>query len=211
MNRPINCLAELEHKTSILYFPDDTAGEYYMRGALCFPILVPKPGARPDESHMDIEGFALVAGQNVKTKVVHIFEQTTFNIIDPIVEGNIIRFPGLARWFNQNWTSYYARKYFWRQDYETAKKYRLDIHRSKHIEPKPTLIEVVTYDNDDMSHLIWQYVKLGRLVFEKYSPIHSALKTLQQGDTKHTIPAIYALQVLLCGLDRNPYHERSST
>ena len=61
MDKPTNVLAELEHKTSILYFADETSAEYHMRGAICFPVLVER--MIDGKLSQDIEGFALMAGQ----------------------------------------------------------------------------------------------------------------------------------------------------
>jgi hypothetical protein len=202
VEKPTNAHFNLEHKTSLLFFEDGKSGEYYVRGSVCFPMLVEH--MVNGKVIMEIDGFSMLAAQDVESKAVYIFEQQPFNIIDPIIEDGVIKHQGIARWFNRNWNIYYGRKYFYSDNFETAKKYRLDISRSKQIEPKPQLIEIITYQDEDMVHLIWQYMKLKRLFYEAGSTVHKALKDLNQTDKK-VPPVIFALQLLLCGLDRHPY------
>jgi hypothetical protein len=204
MQRPSKVHYNLEENTSILFFPDGTTGEYSVRGSLCFPILVENP---VQHSH-ELVGYALLACQDVSSKVVTVFEQRSFTNIDPIVEDNIIKHDGLARWFNMNWNMYFGRKYYFQAESEITRKYRLDVSRSAMIEPKPSLIEVHIYENDNMNNLIWQYLKRGLLRFENKSPLHECLKSLQEG-SKSVPPAILALQLLLCGIDRYPYKKRN--
>lgn len=211
MIKPLSCSFNQENQTSILFFQEEDgqrAGEYLVRGAVCFPIMIESPGAREGERLHDIVGFALLACQDVKTGVVTIFEQQEFAVIDHIIRDQRIEHKGLSVWFNQCWSRYFGRKYFYfHKDHEYARKFRLDIHRSVMIQPKPEMIELEIYDDSELNHVIWSYVKTQRLVYEKDSPLHIQMKILKDSD-KIVHPAIYALQVLLCGLDRFPYRKR---
>lgn len=201
MDKPVSCKFIPERQTSLLFFKDKEAEEYCVRGALCFPVLVDAPGGR------DVVGYALVGCQDVKGGAVHVFEQKDFTVIDHIVKDGRIQHTGLSQWLNKVWSKYYCRKFFFSQDYELSKKYRLDIHRSVMVEPKPVMIEIETHDDYEMQHTIWSYVKTARVIMEAGSVLFQKLQQLKQGD-KQVHPAIYALQVLLCGFDRFPYRKK---
>ena len=202
MQKPYNRHFNAEQGTSLLYFKDAERGEYYVRGGICFPMFV-------DGTPPDVFGYAVLGCQDINTGVVSIFEHQPYHVIDNIVENGEILHQGLASWFNLCWSRYYGRKFFYSQDYETSRKYRLDIHRSGMIQPKPEIIEIESYDEADRQHIVWSYVKMNRLRFEANSTIHIKLENMKRGDkTPH--PAIYALQVLLCGIDRFPYRKKET-
>jgi hypothetical protein len=77
------------------------------------------------------------------------------------------------------------------------------------VQPKPEMIEIEGYGEADMQHVIWSYIKTKRIVIEAGSVLINALKQLKQGD-KDVHPSIYALQVLLCGMDRFPYRKKET-
>jgi len=212
VNKPVSCSFNQDRQTSTLFFVDEAgkrAGEYYVRGSVCFPLMIESPGARDGARLHDIVGFALLACQDVETGVVTVFEQQEFAVIDHIIRDSEIAYTGLCTWFNECWSRYFCRKYFYfHRDHEYARKFRLDIHRSMMIAPKPEMIELEIYDDSELNHVIWSYVKTQRLVYERDSTIHVQMKQLRDGD-KAIHPAIYALQVLLCGLDRFPYRKRT--
>lgn len=203
MDKPTGCQFIPERQTSILFFEDKDAGEYMVRGSVCFPILIDVPSSNTK----DIVGYALLGCQNVETGVVHIFEQQEFSTIDHIITDQRITHKGLNVWFNMCWSKYFGRKFFYAQDYELCRKYRLDIHRSAMLNPKPEMIEIETHDSADMQHFIWSYIKNVRLVYESGSVLHNLLAQMKTND-KVTHPAIYALQVLLCAYDRFPYRKK---
>lgn len=202
MDRPYNRHFNAEQGTSILYFQGEDVPdvEAYVRGGICFPMFVETPTP-------DVFGFAVLGCQDIKTGIVTIYEQRQFAVVDNIIEDSKILHEGIASWFNQCWTKYYGRKFFYAQDFETTRKYRLDISRSVMIQPKPEIIELETYENTDMLHILWHYVKMGKVRYESGSALHALLKDMQHG-TKVVHPAIHALQMLLCGIDRFPYRKK---
>lgn len=200
MDKPYNRHYNIEQSTVTLYYKDASHGEYCVRGGICFPMYVeyPKP---------DVFGYAVLGCQDIKTGLVTIFEQQAFEVIDNIVKDGEILHEGIASWLNMCWSRYYGRKFFFAQDYELSRKYRLDIHRSPMIQPKPEIIEIEAYDEADMRHIIWHYVKMRKVKYEKGSELHKVLDVMKHGD-KIVHPAVHALQMLLCGIDRFPYRKK---
>ena len=202
MKKPVNRHANLKKGTVTLYFKDEEPAEYRMRGGVCFPTMVHSGG------RSDIQGFILMSGQNVKTGKVQIFEQRDFVIIESILDSNQrIEFEGIATWLNMCFSKYYARQFFWNQDFELAKKYRLEIIRSQMVEPKPRMMEVPWADEKEAVATIWRYIKLGKILWEAGSQIDRALEQVKNDD-KEISPVLHALMALLAGIDRFPYRER---
>lgn len=204
MEKPYNRHYNTEQQTTILYFKDRGDMECRVRGGICFPMLVenPEPGV-----YGDVYGYAVVGCEDINTGIVHIFEYKKFHVIDNIVEDNKIIHEGVSSWFNMCWAKYYCRKFFYSQDYELSRKYRLDIHRSPMIQPKPEIIEIESYDEADRQHIIWSRVKTRKIRYESNSELYRLLELMKKGD-KTVRPEIYALQVLLCGIDRYPFRKR---
>ena len=202
MNKPVQRHANIKRGTSNLYFKDESPIEYRMRGGVCFPTMVHSGG------RADIQGFILMSGQDVKTKKVHIFEQRDFVVIESILDDNqVIEFPGIAPWLNKCFSRYYARHFFWNQDFELAKKYRLEIIRSQMVNPKPRFIEVPWADEQEARATIWKYIKLGMITWDVGSQLDRALEQVKTDD-KDLSPAIHALTVLLAGVERYPFREQ---
>lgn len=204
MQKPYDRHFNAEQQTSLLYFKDEPKSENFVRGGICFPMYVNQQPAP------DVFGYAILGCQDINTGIVTLYEAQKFSTIDNIVEDGEIRHKGLSSWLNMCWSRYYGKKFFYSQNYELSRKYRLDIHRSIMIQPKPEIIEIESYDEADRKHIIWSYIKNRKLRFERDSDIHRLMEAMKQGD-KTIHPAIYALQVLLCGLDRFPYRKRSTT
>lgn len=206
MNKPKKAHYERLRDTSILYFPWDEAaqenpqGEYYMRGGICWPEMVERP-----EVPSDYQGYAMMGGQEVESKIVYIFEQRSYEVIENIIEpkDGTIQYEGLAAWLNRCWSRYFARDFYWHQDFELTKSHRLEIIRSLFIQPKPQLIEVPWHDGHE-PHAIWKYVKLNRLQWGAGTQLHEELQRAKAGD-KRKAPAVHALQCLLAGLERYPW------
>jgi len=202
MQKPNNRHANLKRGTSTLYFKDKNPAEYRMRGGVCFPMMIHSGG------RTDIQGFILMSGQNIKTKQVVIFEQRDFVVVEPILGDNqLIEFPGIETWLNMCFSRYFARQFFWNQDFELAKKYRLEIIRSQMIEPKPRMMEILWTDEKEAMSVIWKYIKLGMIAWDAGSILDRALEQVKNDD-KDMLPAVYALAVLLSGIERFPYKER---
>lgn len=192
MEKPRKKLFNQRRETTTLFFRNDELdGEYYMRGSLCWP----------EEGH----GFALIAGRNVETKVVHIFEQISFLTVDHVMRPDqIIEYYGVFDFFNRSWSKYYASKYFWRQDEAVHRRFYLEAIRLPMLEPKPMFIEAAFTDDVDSNNLIFQYQAMGKMIFEADSELHHQLEQFKNdGQTK--LPAVRALRNLLAGYERFPF------
>ena len=132
IEKPNKAHYNLEQRTSTLYFEAQTHAEYMMRGGVCWPISVEVRGK------MDVYGYIIMTGYNVESGLVTVFEQKQFVVVDNILRlDKSIEYHGIAPWFNRCWSKYFASDFFWNQDFELAKKYRLEVIRSEMIKPQP--------------------------------------------------------------------------
>ena len=210
MKPPTNINYNLEDRTSTLFFDDKPLGKYFLRGGICFPVMSHMNGG------LDIQGFAVMCGQEISTGTVYVFEQIGFITIDNIlnIETSLIDHHGLAGWFNKMWGTYFADHYFWSQKDVVARKYRTEIHRSKMIKPMPYFQELDEMDNTQADIAIWRLVKLKLLKFDADSDVHQALArtkkdATQQSTLKIEDPAMHALRCAVSGLERYPYYGRA--
>ncbi len=196
--------AHFNHKrgTSMLYFPDNTLGEYYMRGGICWPTSYEIDGVR------DVNGCAVMVGQEVETKICYIFDVQTWIVVDSILDSNQkVEFTGIGLWFNRLWSRFFARDFYWKQDFELAKKYRLEILRSKMVKPKPQFIEVPWTDDEDALNVVWKQAKMKKLLGDKGSILSEQMALVKKGD-KQVYPAVHALCCAMMGIERFPWRKR---
>ena len=204
MQKPVKVHYDQDRQTSLLFFGDASIDptEYSMRGGMCWPKTV------VFDVGVEVEGFVLLAGINVKTREVRVFEQKSFVVVENIVgEDGTIEHQGIEQWLNTCWTRYFATKYYWFQDRELTKKYRLEVLRSMAIQPKPQFIRVeLSKDKEIPIHTIWKFMGVDKLKIERNSMLWKALELARKGQ-KDTLPAVHALTVLLEGIERYPYKE----
>ncbi len=178
------------------FFDDHDPMECYMRGGICWPIRYEYLG------NVDTNGYVVIAGQDIKTRKVYVFEQLEWVTIDNIVdEDNTLRYYGLSHWFNEAWTNYFATAYFWHQEEELARRFRLQVLRSDMILPKPRFIEIPTTTTSDIISCIWGAIKTNVLRREGSTPLEDQLREVKAGD-KQVLPAVHALGCCLLGLER---------
>lgn len=181
-------------------------GEFDIRGGICWPVTFRKDG------YVDSQGYILVAGKNLRTGVVTIFEQQQFLVVEPIInpETQVIDYPGISNFINNAFSNYYCRKYYWHQNFEFSKKWRLDVLRSPAIEPKPQLVEVPWGEDSDAEHLIWAIIKQRLLRHDTNAELYNQLQHIKQDDKKSQIlPAVRALQCVLMGMERFPLRRKN--
>ncbi len=207
MQKPVRAYYDKTRQTSMLFFDKRSDAwadpvEYSMRGGMCWPKTV-----RFDIG-VDVEGFVLLAGVNVKTREVRVFEQRAFVVVENIIAGDgSIEHPGIEQWLNICWTRYFGRKFYWFQDRELTKKYRLEVLRSLVIQPKPEFIRIeLSKDKEIPIHTVWKFMNVGKLKIERDSLLWKALELTQKGK-KEMLPAVHALTVLLEGVERHPWRE----
>jgi hypothetical protein len=202
MKRPVNSNYDRRRGTSTLIFPDNEPKpiEYYVRGGICWPIPLP-------QEDNEIVGFALIAGVNVETDEIMIFEEREFACVDNIMgEDHQIEFEGVAPFFNMCWQKYYCHKFFYNQRKEMHRKYMLETVRSDSIKPKPQFIRMHWDKNHDVEQIMYEKQTLNRLKCEQDGELHQQIKTytVVPGNPH---PAMYALFCLLAGLQKFPWKE----
>ncbi len=196
MIEPIKARANLNRETSELMFPFDEEkeerfkGEFYLKGGVCWPSID--------------SGFILLAGQDIATRKIHIFEQREFITIQNRIDSNgRIEFEGIAQWLNTCWSKYFATRFYWSQDSELGKPFCLEIYRSENIAPQPPLIEIPLPTGCD-NGLILDCLRFKRLVFEDASKLHQALQVLRT-DPKADLSPLKALTCCLGAYSKYPF------
>lgn len=199
--KPLRVHANADRKTSVLFFEGAAAGsEFYMRGGVCWPMLVER-----EHGAADVQGFAIMAGLEVEAGVVRVFEETDFVSVEHILAPDkTIEHRGLAAWLNTNWSRYFADTYYWNQGGELTRKYRLEVSRSPWCKPKPHFVEIAWQDEAEARQLIWRYVKLNRLRVARDGQLAREMEAAKM-DKAAATPALHALQCVLAGLERNPW------
>ena len=195
LGRPYIKSYDVERKISELFFQKDQAvpsGEYYLRGGICFPVI----------NDDGISGYATMCGKHLGSGVIYVLEEQEFCTIDHIKsQTGRIEFKGLSTWFNDCWTNYFADSYYYHQDYETCKKYRLQVIRSIMINPKPHFIEIKWQDADQAMHTIFEKDMLNQLKYSSKGKIYQEMQEYNATpDEKY--PALHALKCALAGYDR---------
>jgi hypothetical protein len=173
-----------------------------MRGAIGWP-----EGER--------EGFIMMAGQDVSTGIIYIFEQAWFWTIDHWLEpdGTIRQREG-GGWhmgavqFIKDWESLYkcASYFFGGQHVDVIRRHTTELYRNQMIPKNIELIEV-PYVSEVGDDLIMEKGKTRKFIAGNGTPIHKsveqwfALKTAGTGDNN----AVHALRALLAGFEHQPY------
>lgn len=190
-----------EKRTVSLYRDASTwEGEFLMRGAVCWPDFVERCGKK------EYEGFIIIAGLNVNSKILTVFESRSFQTIENIIEGHEILYQGISSWMAKMWAKYYINMYYFSQSWELASKFRLEILRSVQIpNPKPQFIEVDIVTNKEARAALWRWKMMKKLdLGEEGTELHDAVLASRMEDDKAQ-PAIHALQCLVAGLEKYPY------
>ena len=196
MNKPRNATFDRNRETSTLFFRDyDDSSEFYLRGGVYWPSA-------------ESNGFVLLAGREVQTNMLWVFEEIEFQTIDDVIQDGQIRFPGVSHFFNKAWAKYYAKLYFWDQPQDLHKRFSLQVYRSNSIEPKPGFIEISLTDKDEAQHIVFEHIRTGRLVLDKESELARQLESTRiDGDS--LFPAVEACGRALAGLARFPFNRHS--
>lgn len=199
MERPKQRHYNAKKGTTTLYFDDDKFSEYRMRGGVLFPEMYDNRG------QLEIRGHILMAAQEEHSKRVYVYEDITFYTVEPHIDGSgKIEFQGIAEWLNNCWMKYYAHKYYWFQNSEIARKYRLQIARSRLIGIKPVFIEVDMRDVQIALSTVYQYIKERKIYWPKGAIFTQELVSVDKND-KVLPPSIHALAVMLAGIEKSPY------
>ncbi len=186
---------DVENRYSTLIFDPEKSiaptGRYLMRGGICFPTLC-------DDG---VTGHAIMTGTNIKTNITYVFEEYKFVCIDHILkEDQTIEHHGLSQFLNRVWNDYFAKSYFFNQDYTTQKRYRSQIHRSDMIEPKPMFLELTWKDDSQSINAIFEKESFHRLFYRKKGEIMADMQKYS-AKTDAFLPALHALKCAINGLE----------
>ena len=203
MIKPVNRHYDTHRRTSILYFDDREPMDCYMRGGICWPVRYEING------QIETDGYALMAGQEITTGDIYVFEQIKWVTVDNIIGGNnVLQYPGLSHWFNRVWNVYYGQSYYYEQGYELSRRFRIQVSRSTMIEPKPRFIELPPFDISEMINCIWRTLKAkAPMIYrEKDTDLETQLDAVQ-GGVKDVLPAVYALGCCVMGFELYPWRK----
>jgi len=205
MQKPVH--KKVNQDTVTYFFEDETHREYYVRGALCWPVLFSNQGVP------DVMGYAMVAGMDVETKHITVFEQREFIVVSSIIDENMkITHHGIGPWLIDMYSRYRCNRYYYSQPFEQTKKYRLEILRTVDIVPKPIYNEVPWPENPmEVLQTVWRAVKVKGFTAEKGSLIRRQIGEIGV-EEKSTLkyPAFHAFACLLMGYERYPYQKREA-
>lgn len=201
LSRPIRAQLHAQKGTSTLVWSEAESAEFRMRGGVCWPAQVNIGGRR------EIQGYALLAGEDIKTKIVWVFEEMAFMVSSNVMRADgTIEYPGVAPWFTRQWSTYYGLKYFWHQPDELTRRFRLEVGRDPMANPKPVFIEVPWQDYGQAAMMVWESIQLERLRFAKSGQLATDLTAVVREDRE--FPAsVHALMCCLVGLKLYPYRE----
>ena len=184
----------------MLGFSDaDLDGEYFLRGGLCWPRFSPGQG---------LEGFAVLAGYNVETKGITLFEELPYKCVSPLAtpEGEVLD-SGLAPFMNHAASRYYCERFYVPRTYgATADRYRLDLLRNKLILRPPMLVEIGELTPADLEQVVWGLVQERRLTYVDGGYFHRCLQVWSAEEGSPVVAE--AVGAVLHGLLIHPYRER---
>jgi len=205
IERPQNCHFVERRETSILYFDKGRSVEYDVRGGMCFPFsFEPSPG------HFDYAGYSVLAGMDVLSGKITIFEQRPWVVVENIIgPDNALQYRGVAEWLNRCWSKYFGRRFYYHQPHELKRKYILEIIRSDMVNPDPSFISVPWGSGDEAEalHVVWKAVKLKTVQIERDTRLAQDLLIQKEGKDrpKYIPPSIHALMCVLMAYERFPW------
>jgi len=194
---PVQATVDIERGLGLsrLWFDDASiapGGDYRMVGGICWPLLVGDV----------FRGCAVLAGMDIKTEIIYLFEQREFSCIEHVIVDGAIVSHGLAPWFVENWARYYAHRYYWFQCDEYNQTFRLRVSRCEIIQPKPALIETHWSDDTHAQLIISDALERRKLRIRSGSPVESELNQQQADPKMGPFPALHALACALTSLGR---------
>ena len=134
--RPVAFSPNVRRGTVTLMMPDARQVEVYLRGAICWPVLV--PGGRS-------EGAALLGAWKCGGKTLAVVEETTFACVDTIQDGaGGIAAIGLVHWLAMCNSIYGARCWMVEDSRSTHATYRRQVRESAMLSSAAARPEFVT-------------------------------------------------------------------
>lgn len=175
-------------------FDDDTVGDYYVRGGICWPSVV-LTGER-----MEAKGHAVLVAVNIRTGRANVFESEPFNVVSAEVRDGRTTARPLGPVLNRWWSSWLAETYYWRDRGETHRQFRLQVVRDEQIMPKPRLVNIEWDDDAAAEQVFWAAAMGKSMAMDR--DVFDAVSLVPMGEW---CPARHALICVLAGLQRRPW------
>lgn len=188
--------------TTLLHFEGGPPRKYYMRGAIAWP-------------EGDKEGFSLLAGLDTISKIIYIFEEFQFWMVNHWLDddGSIHQrtdehgnptgeyHTGLCQFMQNNYTKYKAYAYFWGgQHIDIWQRYGGEVYKNRIVPRALEMIEV-PYVAEVGDNLIAEYQNTDRIKGDQRSKLYVMLQEAAVSDNN----GVQALRALLAGYEHQPW------
>ena len=188
----------LPHKDLTTFFFEGperpSARDFFVRGAIAWP----------EELQ---QGFALLAGQDPKTKVVYIFEEYPFWTVGHYLAEDALKHPGLGQFLLDVWAKYHCHTFYRHQHPEVHRRFSLQAYDDKTIAPKPELIDVPTVERLGDT-LVVEYGRTRKLVADQRMTLKQQLtQHFAVPEAKNPGMGVHALRCLLAGFEHAGWAE----
>lgn len=200
--RPIACVPLPDRGTVRLAFSDSEPGEYYMRGGISWPTATDlRDHKRPGEVIRRVIGHAVVAGLNVKTERLCVFDHTQYNAIDPGItaDGRLTNEP-LGGFLMSAWGVYGCDTFFWHDQADTYAVFAQAVYRSQSLRARPRFVFVPWEADGAAEQALWLASRSGASGFAVPADMTELAAREDGQQAKH------ALTCLVMGLQRFPYY-----
>ena len=186
IERPISAKMNEYRDTVRLFFENRESAEFYIRGAVSWP-----EGSEP--------GFAVLGAQDIKTKLIWVFEGYEFFSIAPVFQQDKKTFKGLADFLTLIWSTYSCRTLYWRQSPDVHKRYAMKCYELPTIQPKPEFIKVHYTEEITAENLLKEMAARGEFKASKQGELYQNINNPDKPLSKH------ALVCLLAGFEYLPW------
>lgn len=193
-----------DRKTTTILFPDEgngeRTGEFYMRGAITFPERL--------AGTTRLEGYIVMAGMDVKTKIIYLFEERVWVTVQHFISGGKFLAEGVCTFLNQMHNDYYATYYYYYGQYESRRKYMNECYREKLIQPKPGFIQMDVRDEEEGIQAVLEKINMDQLIFTKGKGFHSAWNRYHASQNQEVLPALKSVVALIYGYNEHPWRDK---
>lgn len=209
IQRPITAARDPNNRyRTVLHFERGENIPFYMRGAISWPEL-------------EQQGFVLMAGQNIETGIVYIFEQEWFWTV-PIwtnPDGTLRKNDtggyhlGLIQ-FIKDWEALYkcAAYFYGGQHPDLTRRYGIELYRND-LTPKNISLIEAPYVKEVGDDLVFEKMRSQKFMGQWESHLHKSLekwKSLRSAGIGGN-GAIHSLRALFAGLEAYPFVKMEMT
>ena len=186
IERPISSEI-LEHRDTVrLFFERSVSQEFYIRAAVAWP-----EGSEP--------GFAVLGAQDIKDKIIWVFEGYEFYTVPPVFQKDRKAYNGFEEFLRNIWKLYSCRTVFYRQPEDVHHRFALKCWSLPTIEPKPEFLKVPSTDEVSAENLFKEMAARGSFRASKQGELYQAMGNQEKRLAKH------ALICLLAGYEDLPW------